>query len=124
MASNSTMDSVAKFMELVHYFYITPVKPNRNPYVTFEIRWSKKHMVTIVLSIEVLLIMILTYAIELLVNGKSMDKESIVLILCLISMALVILGPLVWALCNLESLISLCNTFFRFNQYLGKFNLN
>jgi len=121
MASNRTMETVAKFTQLGYTLNIVPVKVNWNPYITFNISFNKKYIAATCFSLTVNTALILAFLKDLTLNSESMENEDIVFTFTLVSLLLAILAPQLWAVCNLESIVALVNTFLAFNQHLCEF---
>jgi len=121
MASIQTLESLGRFVNFGYYLKIFPMKLSPNSNIMYVVNVTKKYIAATSFSVTVNTLIILAYLHDLIVNNSSMENKVTGFILGIISMALTILGAQIWFVFKMESLLSLTNTFNRFNLRLCKF---
>jgi len=125
MASHQTLKSLSLFVECGHSLNLVPFRLKRNTkfkeHFEMEINISRNYIISTAFAISVLSTVIILCFKELIFYFNIVLNEDTVFVFFLISASLIALGPQLWVVCKMESIVSLANTFVRFNQHLCKF---
>jgi len=125
MASQETLENLAKFLDFGNYLNIIPFKVKREAHINYTTYnyvtcTSKKYFINFSFAVVVTIVLILVIVKELLLNAASMEIEVIVFMMTIISVSLYGLNPHIWLVWNIEPVASLVNTYVRWYYHLGK----